>query len=61
MMKSNAFGVGDINLKGRKSKRLRCGCCTAYNFKEKCLKKQHKKDMNNFDKKDDGYEYYLAR
>lgn len=44
-MKSNAFGVGSINLKGRKTMRLQCGCCTAQNFKEKHLKQQHKKEM----------------
>ena len=42
-MKSNAFGVGSANLKGKKTKRLRCGCCNAINFKEKHLKQIHKK------------------
>ena len=46
-MKSNAFAVGGANLKGRKTKRLRCGCCTAVNFKEDELKKIHKKEMRN--------------
>jgi hypothetical protein len=44
-MKSNAFGAGSVNLKGRKTKRLRCGCCTAINFKERELRKEHKKEM----------------
>lgn len=46
-MKSNAFGVGNANLKGRKTKRLRCGCCSAFNCKEDQLKKEHKKEMLN--------------
>ena len=46
-MKSTAFGVGNVNLKGRKTKRLRCGCCDAINFKEDELKKIHKKEMRN--------------
>lgn len=46
-MKSNAFGVGNANLKGRKTKRLRCGCCDAVNFKEDVLKKIHQQEMRN--------------
>ena len=46
-MKSNAFGAGNANLKGRKTKRLRCGCCTAVNCKEDQLKKEHKKEMRH--------------
>jgi hypothetical protein len=45
-MKSNAYGVGNANLKGRKTKRLRCGCCTAVNFKQDMLKKEHQKEMD---------------
>lgn len=38
--------LGQIpNLKGRKSAILRCGCCTAYNPKEKYLKREHEKLM----------------
>lgn len=46
-MKSNAFGVGNANLKGRKTKRLGCGCCDAVNFKEDELKKIHRKEMRD--------------
>jgi hypothetical protein len=46
-MKSNAYGVGNANLKGRKTKRLRCGCCDAINFKEDELKKIHRKEILN--------------
>lgn len=46
-MKSNAYGAGNANLKGKKTKLLRCGCCEAVNFKEDELKKTHKKEMIN--------------
>ena len=46
--KSNAFGIGSINLKGKKTKRLRCGCCSAFNCKEDELKKEHKKEMDHW-------------
>ena len=46
-MKSNSFGAGNANLKGRKTKRLRCGCCNAVNFKQYLLKKEHKKEIHN--------------
>lgn len=44
---SPAYGVGNANLKGKKTKRLRCGCCTAINFKEDELKKIHTKEMRD--------------
>lgn len=53
-MKSNAFRVGNANLKGRKTKRLKCGCCTAINFREKELEKEAQKYM----KETKGYVYY---
>jgi hypothetical protein len=46
-MKSNAFGAGNVNLKGKKTMRFSCGCCDAVNFKEDELKKIHKKEMRN--------------
>lgn len=46
-MKSNAYGVGNANLKGRKTKRLSCSCCTAVNFKEDMLKKIHIQEIRN--------------
>jgi len=47
-MKSNAFGVGNVNLKGRITKRLRCGCCTAINLRSFYKKKQDTKYMREF-------------
>ena len=46
-MKSNAFGAGSVNLKGKKTMRFRCGCCEAVNFKEDELKKIHTKEMRD--------------
>lgn len=45
MPRSNAFGVGSINLKGKLSKRLRCRCCEAFNCKQDELKKEHAKEI----------------
>lgn len=44
-MKSIGINVGSVNLHGKKEKRLRCGCCTAYDLREKELEKIHKKEM----------------
>lgn len=48
-MKSvSAVNLGSVNLKGKKEKRLRCGCCTAQDFREKELEKRHKREMNAY-------------
>ena len=46
-MKSTARNVGNVNLKGKKTRLLRCGCCEAVNVKEDELRKEHKKEMRN--------------
>jgi|694.fasta_scaffold35401_5 hypothetical protein len=46
-MKSPAYRVGQANLKGKKTKRLRCGCCTAFNFLDKERDIRHKKEIRN--------------
>lgn len=48
-MKSVGYGVhlGSVNLKGKKVKRLRCGCCTAQDFRESEIEKECKKEMRN--------------
>lgn len=48
-MKSVGYGVhlGSVNLKGKKVKRLRCGCCTAYDLRENELEKLHKREIND--------------
>jgi hypothetical protein len=50
-MKSAGYGVhlGSVNLKGKKVKRLRCGCCTAYDLRENELEKIHTKEMSEID------------
>lgn len=42
-------GYGCINLKGKKSLRLRCGCCESFNEKEEYFEKLAKKDMKNYE------------
>lgn len=48
-MKSTGINVGSVNLKGKKVKRLRCGCCTAYDFREYELEKIQLKEMKEND------------
>lgn len=36
----SAIDSGNFNMKGKKSLRLRCGCCTIYNLKDECRKKE---------------------
>ena len=40
-MRSTFHKAGNINLKGRKSKTLNCGCCEVQNFKDRELKREH--------------------
>lgn len=47
-MKSTVINVGSVNLKGKKVKRLRCGCCTAYDMREDELKKTHLKEIREY-------------
>ncbi len=48
-MKSTGINIGSVNLKGKKVKRLRCGCCTAYDFREREMKRAGLKEIRNFD------------
>ena len=47
-MKSAGINIGSVNLKGKKVKRLRCGCCTAYDFRENELEKVHSKEIEEY-------------
>jgi hypothetical protein len=38
-------GAGNLNMKGKKTMRMRCGCCSAYDFRDDELKKEHKKEI----------------
>jgi hypothetical protein len=44
-MKSTPQNVGSLNLRGKKTRLLRCGCCIAYNYKERELKREHLKEI----------------
>ena len=45
-MRSTFHKAGNFNLRGKKHMRLRCGCCSVYNFRERELKKIHANDIN---------------
>ena len=37
--------AANVNLKGKKYKRMGCGCCSCIDFRDNILKKEHKKEM----------------
>ena len=39
------FCAGNVNMKGKKYKLMRCKCCVCVDFREKDLNKEHKKEM----------------
>lgn len=45
---SPAFKAGNKNLKGKLTKKLRCGCCIMYNFKHIEKKKRDLKEIKDF-------------
>lgn len=45
-MKSTFHKAGNFNLRGKKHKTLRCGCCEVQNFKDRELKREHIKEIN---------------
>ena len=40
-----AHGAGNVNMKGKKYKLMRCRCCVCIDFRERELKKDHTKEM----------------
>lgn len=44
-MKSTGRNVGSVNLNGKKSKTLSCGCCEAQDFRERELEREQAKEM----------------
>ena len=42
-----AHGAGNVNMKGKKYKLMRCKCCWCLDLRDKELKKEHDKEMNN--------------
>ena len=46
--KGHWFPCGDINMKGRKTQKVACGCCgKIQNQKNKLLKKIHRKEAKD--------------
>ena len=49
-MKSvSAVHLGSVNLKGKKTKNLRCRCCTAQDFREREMERAGLKQIRDFD------------
>jgi hypothetical protein len=40
-----AHGAGNVNMKGKKYKIMRCQCCWCLDLRDKELKKEHLKEM----------------
>ena len=45
MPRSGALKAGNVNLKGKKYKLLRCRCCVVQDFREEYFKKVSKKEV----------------
>ena len=43
-------GAKNVNMKGKKIKKLRCGCCIAYDFRDKYKEISDKNLMKNHNK-----------
>lgn len=41
-------GAGNINMKGKRYRLLRCGCCVAVDFRDDVLKKEHLKEIKEY-------------
>jgi len=37
--------AGGVKMKGKKSKRMQCGCCDCHDFRQKLLDKIHKREI----------------
>jgi hypothetical protein len=37
--------AGNVNMKGKKYKLMRCRCCVCMDFRDRELKKEHQKEM----------------
>ena len=46
-MRSTSRKAGNFNLRGKKYKLLRCGCCEVQNFKNRELKREHIKEIKD--------------
>jgi hypothetical protein len=45
-MKSHP-NAGGVNLRGKKSRLLGCGCCAAYDLRDKCRAREAKAEMRD--------------
>jgi hypothetical protein len=43
-----AHHAGNINMKGKKYKVLKCGCCACEDYRDKELKKEHTKEVQSY-------------
>ena len=41
------YGAGNVNMKGKKEKLMRCRCCVCLDLREKELAKEHKKTIRD--------------
>lgn len=39
--------AGNFNLRGKKTHRARCKCCTVEDFRDRELKREHEKEMKD--------------
>lgn len=42
-------GAGNVNMKGKKYRVMRCRCCYCIDYREDELKKEHMKEMKDYD------------
>ena len=47
MPRSPTRGAGNVNMKGKKEKLMRCRCCVCLDFRDRELYKEHKKEMRD--------------
>ena len=45
-MSKSLPNAGQVNMKGKKTKLMRCRCCTCVDLRDKFLKKEHEKEIN---------------
>lgn len=43
-----AYGAGNAKLRGKKIKVMRCGCCVAFDFRDKCKEQLAKKEIREY-------------
>lgn len=52
-------GAGNINLHGKKYKRLSCGCCDVVDFRDEYTLKLHEQEMRIVDCVEDDFQYHV--